>query len=166
MDTLPYDTIPDSPGQISGGTVLARLVDGLAFRYRWATEGLAEGEMGFRPGPTSMTLAELLRHILGLVSWADQIFGGEGRIAGEGLSLPELRARTLDRLQALRARLVGMSEAEVAACRGSDFPFWNMINGPLADALTHVGQVNAWRRLAGNPVSRANVFRGRPPENA
>lgn len=47
---------------------------------------------------------------------------------------------------------------------GSSWPVWNVMNGPLADALTHVGQLNAWRRLSGNPVKPANVFLGVPPE--
>jgi hypothetical protein len=38
-----------------------------------------------------------------------------------------------------------------------------MINGPLADALTHVGQINAFRRLAGNPTPKARLFTGEPP---
>ncbi len=47
---------------------------------------------------------------------------------------------------------------------GEAFPVWNALNGPLADALTHVGQIAAWRRLAQRPVPRADVFRGRPPK--
>ena len=47
---------------------------------------------------------------------------------------------------------------------GSIWPVWNIMNGPLADALTHVGQINAWRRLNGNPVAPAAVFTGTPPE--
>jgi hypothetical protein len=43
-------------------------------------------------------------------------------------------------------------------------PFWHVINGPIADALTHVGQVNSFRRLAGNPTPKANVFLGLPPK--
>ena len=35
--------------------------------------------------------------------------------------------------------------------------------GPYADFLTHVGQVAAWRRQAGSPAPRADVFRGEPP---
>ncbi len=164
MDILPYTTIPDYPSSVSAGTVLARLIDGLAFRYRWATEGLSPDEMDFRPGAESMNLGQLLGHILSLVSWVDQIFGGEGRLGSEGLSLPELRVQTLRRCVVLRARLVRMSETEIAACAGPDFEFWNLINGPVADALTHIGQVNAWRRLAGNPTPGANVFRGKPPQ--
>ena len=60
-----------------------------------------------------------------------------------------------------------MSDEQLANCSivnsQGPAPFWNMINGPLADALTHVGQINSWRRLAGNPAPKADVFRGRPP---
>ncbi|MHC4608217.1 MAG: hypothetical protein ACYTAF_15010 [Planctomycetota bacterium] len=43
-----------------------------------------------------------------------------------------------------------------------DLPFWNLINGPISDALTHVGQINALRRQAGKPAAGANVFLGIP----
>ena len=43
-----------------------------------------------------------------------------------------------------------------------DFPFWNAINGPVADALSHVGQVVSYRRAAGNPIDpQVNVFLGK-----
>ena len=51
----------------------------------------------------------------------------------------------------------------MAECAVDDHPFWHMVNGPLADALTHVGQINTFRRLAGNPCPEANVFKGIPP---
>lgn len=43
-------------------------------------------------------------------------------------------------------------------------PFWHIINGPLCDALTHVGQIRYLRRLLGKQGPEANVFLGRPPE--
>jgi hypothetical protein len=44
-------------------------------------------------------------------------------------------------------------------------PFWYIINGPLADALTHIGQINSFRRIAGNPAPKARVFFGVPPKD-
>jgi hypothetical protein len=42
-----------------------------------------------------------------------------------------------------------------------EFPFWNQINGPIADCLWHVGQVVSFRRASGNPFTdKANVFTG------
>ena len=43
-----------------------------------------------------------------------------------------------------------------------EFPFWNQINGPIADALWHVGQVVTHRRTSGNPFnSKVSVFNGK-----
>jgi len=36
-----------------------------------------------------------------------------------------------------------------------------LLNGPIADALTHVGQVISFRRTSGNPIPKGvNVFMG------
>ncbi len=42
---LPYREIPDPPENYTPGTVVSRLVDGLGFRYYWATEGLREEDL-------------------------------------------------------------------------------------------------------------------------
>jgi len=47
---------------------------------------------------------------------------------------------------------------------GKEYPLWWLINGPLSDALTHVGQIASWRRINGNPILGANVFYGTPPK--
>ncbi len=36
--------IPDYPENVSGTSVLVRLLDGLGFRFRWSTEGLGEDD--------------------------------------------------------------------------------------------------------------------------
>jgi hypothetical protein len=164
---LPFSRIPEPPEQVRGATVLGRLVEGLAFRYRWATESLPDGIADHRPGPQSMTLLELLQHIERLVAWVDRHLGGVPEPAPEA-HLAELRRVTLGRLASLAGRLRTMPDTTLAASRlehreGAE-PFWSMINGPLADALTHVGQVNAWRRLAGAPAPQARMFRGLPPD--
>ena len=66
-------------------------------------------------------------------------------------------------LHDLRTTINVITEAELVEIEIEDRPFWHIINGPLSDALTHVGQINSFRRLAGNPVSGANVFTGTPP---
>jgi len=167
MDELPYLRLPDPPERVRGATVMARLVDGLAFRYRWATEGLRADDADFRPSPQTMTVKELLAHIARLISWVDGHLGGQASPSFAD-DLEGLRRQTLNHLSKVRARLVEMDDTALAQHRivgskGDSHPFWNMLNGPLADALTHVGQVNAWRRLAGNPSPRADVFRGKPP---
>jgi hypothetical protein len=141
-------------------------VDGLGFRYCWATEGLRDEDYGYRPSPDSMSVMELLGHIHGLVSWTMHGLGGEAQSAPECPSLQEIRGLTLDKIEKMRNLLLDMSPERLASrhisTRSGEYPFWNMINGPLSDALTHVGQINSWRRLNGNPVPRHNVFLGEP----
>jgi hypothetical protein len=55
------------------------LVDGIGFRYRWATEGIDEGSLGFRPAPDCMSLGELLQHIHGLLRWVGERAGLDAR---------------------------------------------------------------------------------------
>ena len=41
------------------------------------------------------------------------------------------------------------------------FPIWNLLNGPIADAIYHTGQIVTFRRTTGNPIdSSVNVFMG------
>ena len=48
---------------------------------------------------------------------------------------------------------------------GSDLPLGcppeKLFQGPIADALTHVGQIAMLRRLAGAPIRGENYFRAR-----
>ncbi|MGQ0553651.1 MAG: DinB family protein [Planctomycetota bacterium] len=173
MDPLPFERLSEPPGEVRGISVMVRLVDGVGFRYRWATEGLRPQDADFRPGSDSMSLLELLRHVERLMAWVLANLGGEP-VAGAALTpapagadSEALRLLTLQHLLAIRARLLTLRDPDLAAVRIANSkgaqPFWALINGPLADALTHVGQINAWRRLAGNPTPRADVFRGLPP---
>ncbi len=166
MSELPYRSIPEPPVEVSAPSVLARMVDGLGFRYRWATESLRDEDYEYRASPDSMSMRELLRHIHGLVSWVLQCLGGEVQPSPEAPTLQEIRGLTLDKIERIRKLLVGMSPERLASrrirTRSGEYPFWNMINGPLSDALTHVGQICSWRRLNRNPIPRHNVFLGKP----
>jgi hypothetical protein len=168
-----YTTLPDPPPSMSAGAVLSRLCDGIGFRYRWATEGISLADLGFSPGRGCMTLGELLAHILELLEWVARHLGMDvtaiDPAAGSTPADPAaLRSRTIGLAADLAARFRGMTDADLEAVRirssrGNSLPLWNVVNGPLADSLTHVGQVLSWRRLAGSPPPASDVFRGRPP---
>ena len=164
--------IDTTPETLDGTAVMARMIDGLAFRYHWATDGLREEDLDFRPGPDCMTTLELLRHVDLLASMIHQtVFDAPARAPAEEGDGAAVRATTLARLGEARDRLDALSDEALAGHRvlrreGQTFPVWNILNGPLADALTHVGQLNSWRRLNGNPPARANVFAGIPPKGA
>jgi hypothetical protein len=159
---LPFYRIADYPSEICGTAVLTRLIDGLGFRFQWATEGLSEEDVAFRPSPGSMSIAELAGHIWGLVNWVS--ISVSGTRYEKPADFAQLRTRVLEMLVALRGAVVEMGDAGFRSVTIEDLAFWHIINGPLSDALTHVGQINAFRRLAGNPSPEARVFPGLPPK--
>jgi hypothetical protein len=108
-----------------------------------------------------MSIEELVRHVWGLVNWVCLSMGLEGFKRGDDIYVT--RGRILEIIQALRAAMNSMSEEELRSVTVEGRPFWHIINGPISDALTHVGQINSFRRLAGNPTPKANVFVGSPP---
>jgi hypothetical protein len=154
--------IPDYPEDVSGTSVLVRLLDGLGFRFRWSTEGLSDEDYKFRPAPDCMSIEELVRHIWGLVNWACISTMNKSYERAEDVYL--VRKDILEMIFALRGALQSMDDEDLEALRIDKRPFWHIINGPIADALTHVGQINSFRRLAGNPTPKANVFVGLPPK--
>ena len=163
MET-PYQTLPELPEAVSSTNVMARLVDGLGFRYRWATEGLTENEHAFRPCETSMNMTELMQHLYNLAYTANTVLGGSEE-KRDLTDFDELRSETLRLYKDLGERLLLMPDSQLAECtysgRREGFPFWYLLNGQIADALTHVGQIVSWRRIAGNPQPQGvNVFLG------
>ena len=65
----------------------------------------------------------------------------------------------------LRSGSVKVKDLKIVFKKGSKkqaFPFWNAINGPISDALWHIGQVVTFRRSSGNPFSsKVDVFMGK-----
>jgi len=137
-----------------------RLLDGLGFRFRWSTEGLSEDDYGFRPAPDCMSIEELVDHVWDLVNWISQSVGLDEFEKGDDASIT--RMRVLEIIHALREEYIPMSDEDLKEITIRGMPFWHIINGPLSDALTHVGQINSFRRLTGNPAPNASVFTGTP----
>lgn len=162
-----YNKIPNYPESVSAANVLCRLIDGLSFRYYWATEGLREEDLSFSPSESSWTLNELLKHIYDLAFVTDMVLQNQAFTkTKEIFSFDKTRKLTLELFAKNRNDLIKMSDDYLSNCtlkpkgKNVEFPFWHIINGPLADALTHVGQINSWRRIAGNPVPSHNPFTG------
>ena len=161
---LPFEDISKTPNDLTATNTLLRMVEGLAFRYRWATENLSEENIKFKPHPTSMSVEELNAHIFDLVDSTNRVFGGEKQNKDSLNSFHKLRIKSLNILADLSERLKEMSDEDLSELEKNTsrkLPFWYWINGPLADALTHVGQITSWRRIAGNPQLKGiNVFIG------
>ena len=173
---LPYDQIPSHPDLYAAGTVAARIVDGLGFRYYWATDGLREDDMDFRPSKDGRSMKETLDHLYGLSLMIANAQTSSPNIRPDNRSEIEWeqkRRLTLENFHKMSQVLKDSKDKsidnyKVVFQRGeitTEFPFWNLLNGPISDAIYHVGQIVTFRRSAGNPMNPGvNVFMGKTRE--
>ncbi|MBK5279563.1 MAG: hypothetical protein JJE09_11945 [Bacteroidia bacterium] len=173
--TLPYYEIPAYPEAYTAGAVAARVVDGLGFRYFWATEGLRSEDLSHKPSAEARTSLETITHIyeLTLVIVNSTTKTANVRSDNPPMTFEEMRRATLENIKAASDRLKASSEKDLQEFdmvfkRGestTEYPFWNELNGPIADAIWHVGQVVSFRRSSGNPFnSKAGVLTGKVRE--
>ena len=170
---LPYYEIPEAPDSYNAGNVLARIIDGLGFRYYWATEGLRPEDLAYKPSVEARTTDETLDHVLGLTEVIANAINGkinERPLPESTLTFEEKRKQTLEFIKLASDLLKSshdgdMDNYKVVFKRGdntSESPFWNLLNGPIDDALWHVGQVVTFRRSSGNPLNpKVSVFSGK-----
>ncbi|MBI1341876.1 MAG: hypothetical protein GC171_02965 [Terrimonas sp.] len=170
-----YYQIPEAPASYTATNVAARLVDGLGFRYFWATEGLRPVDLAFKPSDSARTSLETLEHIYGLTNVllnAVQQKPTQPSNTVEKLSFESIRAKTLQNIQKaseiLKKQQAKLEDFDMIFERpngSTSFPFWNLVNGPISDALWHVGQVVTFRRSSGNPLPKGvNVLQGTKTE--
>ena len=168
-----YYQIPEYPSNYTAANVVARMVDGLGFRYYWGTEGLRAEDLSFQPSDSARTSQQTLDHIYSLVNIINNavhlvptVFPAKE----ESMTFEEKRNRTLAMLKEASEILKNSKEGDLAIFNmifegpnySKEYPFWNEINGPIADALWHVGQVVSFRRSSGNPFnSKVSVLNGK-----
>ena len=61
QNKLPFKTIPGAPDNITTGTSLARMTQGIGFRYYWATEGLSAEDLKYRPSEEAQSMLETIK---------------------------------------------------------------------------------------------------------
>lgn len=168
----PFSSIPQAPKNFSASNSICRMIQGLGFRYHWATEGLRAEDLEYRPSDEAQSTLGTIQHIYSLSitilnAAKNKVSKGPRPIPPDRLD--ELRTATLDYLQESAELFLNFNEDELYELniifeRGgkqSKFPIWNLINGPISDALYHTGQVVSFRRTSGNPISKGvNVFLG------
>jgi len=174
LDTLPYYEIPAAPEMFNAATVAARMVDGLGYRYHWVTKDLRAEDLAYEPGNDGQSCSAVLEHMLGLSRFILRTVKNE--VHDNTREYPELdwegqREETLANIKMASdiLRETGdVSEKKIIFKREdktSEFPFWNLINGPIADAIYHCGQIVSYRRTTGNPINpNVSVFRGKTRE--
>jgi len=173
---LPYQQIPEAPEEYSAANVAARTVDGLGYRYYWATEGLTEKDYAYKPSEDSRSAGHTLEHLYQLSQTVLNAVAKKPNIrprVEENLTQAEMRTQTLRNLKMTsdilrNSKDEDLKDYNIVFQRGekkSEYPFWNLLNGPMADAIYHTGQIVAYRRASGNPLNpNVNVFIGKNRE--
>ena len=124
----------------------------VAYRGRKAVAGAPDGFTDFRLSPESRSAGEILAHIGDLFDWALSLVDGQQRWQNSApLPWKEEMARMFEALRRLDDRL---ASADPPGCSAEA-----LFQGPIADALTHIGQIAMLRRLAGAPVRAENYFK-------
>ena len=161
-----FKTLPVPPEAMTATNVLVRIIDAIGFRYALATEGLTKKEADFRPVEGSMNMIELLNHIYRVLFWSYTAFNKEVKPNKSLKSVGDHREETLALCAAYKAFIQDLSVEDLEKTKvylrrtDTTYSFWYLINGPITDALTHIGQINSWRRMAGNPCPQISPFTG------
>ena len=110
-------------------------------------------------GPSARRPVQIVAHMADLMSWAVTLAQGEYVWKAEGGEDWDVEvARFFDKLASLDRELEARELPRDAVEK--------LIQGPLADALTHVGQLAMLRGISGSPVrpesyARAEIVTGR-----
>ncbi len=131
----------------------------LAYRGGKAMRGAPAGFSEFRSGETNRTPGQILAHMGDLLDWSlSMVKGKEEWHDSKPLPWEDDVRRFFAAMQALDDYLASGQPIAVSVER--------LFQGPVADALTHVGQIAILRRMAGAPVkgenySKAEIVIGR-----
>jgi hypothetical protein len=124
---------------------LRHTVATLAYRGAKAVSMAPEGFAATRVCATSRSAVEILAHIGDLLDWA--LWIAQGKDVWNPAAPQSWEVQVQRFFQGLR-RL----DSFLATDSALGYPAEKLFQGPIADALTHVGQLATLRRLAGSPV--------------
>ena len=167
-----FKDISEYPTEINNGNIISRMINGLGYRYYWATEKLKENDLIYRPSRNAYSTKETLVHIFTL---SKTVYNTTLSKINErpDIDIPvdyeSIRNETLQFLEKASKNFSNLNSEELNQIRIKfnrggiikSFPIWNLLNGPIADAIYHTGQIVSFRRTTGNPIdSSVNVFMG------
>lgn len=160
--------IQNAPNEFTGESVLLRMIEGAGFRYYWATEGMKDIDIAVNPCEDCRSSFETVEHLYSLSAMVKSTVVGEvfdrSKLLKDRPFQEYIDASNAN--WAAAANFIIAGNADISKMQidfgGSQVPFWNVLNGPLADAIYHTGQIVTFRRMSGNPINpKVNVFMGK-----
>jgi hypothetical protein len=157
-----FKNIEEYPPGISATAIMSRMVDGVGFRFFWATFNQKVETYNYAPGEGRWNIFDTVSHIWDLARFLLMSLN-----FNENVKKPEepdeLRESVLYLLFSLRLLFSEMDDSELTKITIKNKPFWHFINGPLEDMVSHVGAIDNLRRTAGDLPEDARFFYGLPP---
>jgi len=123
----------------------------LAYRGSKALRGAPDGFSSFTCAGGCRSAGQILAHIGDLLEWGLATVSGKEKWNASNV---QHWHEDVKRFHAALAAL----DAYLASDKPLYAPIGKLFQGPVADALTHVGQIAVLRRLAGSPVKGENYF--------
>jgi len=136
---------------ISVRDLLRHSVATIAYRGGKTVRDAPQGYVDFQAGGNARTPLQILTHIGDLFEWALSIAKGK-QVWRDSLPLawPDEVQRFFETLKDFDDYLASSGPLHA--------PPEKLLQGPIADAMQHVGQLAMLRRLAGNPIRGENYY--------
>jgi hypothetical protein len=139
--------------------LLRHLLASLAYRTQKALRGAPDSFGDFSAGNKVRTPNEVVRHMASLIGYARTFFHGGAFAPAPLPTLSAEMARFHEQVSLLGEDLAGDTPLR-------EITVEQLLRGPLADAMTHAGQLAMLRRIAGVPIPPENfIFAGMSPDN-
>jgi hypothetical protein len=153
------NTTPDTPSAQTARELLRHTVATVAYRAGRALRNAPENFSDFSAGPKTRTPIQILAHMGDLFDWALSVASGKEKWHN---SRPLEWEQEVERFFAALEAFDKFLASDVPLGATAE----RLFQGPIADALTHVGQIALLRGLAGAPIggedySLAEVRAGR-----
>lgn len=137
---------------VSARELLRHSLATIAYRAGKIIRDAPQGYVDFQAGHNCRTPVQILAHIGDLFDWALSMANGQPAWhASEPLPWPDEVQRFFDSLKRFDDFLAGPEQLHASPEK--------LFQGPLADALNHVGQLAILRRISGLPIRGENYFK-------
>ena len=139
------------PETISARDLLRHCLATIAYRAGKVVRDVPDSYAKYQPPGKARTPEQILTHIGDLFDWAlSMAKGKQAWHDSQPLPWPDEVQRFFDSLKAFDDYLAGAGPLHA--------PPDKLLQGPIADAIHHVGQLAMLRRLAGTPIRGENYF--------
>jgi hypothetical protein len=114
--------------------------------------------MQFSPGDDTRTIAETIDHIYAMTNLIYMTVYQREPDKKEVNSIEQKREMALLNIEMISKKLKSSTDSDMDSytiefANKKVYPFWYMLNGPIADCIWHCGQIVSFRRSSGNPFN-------------